>query len=119
MTEPKLEIDQRCDRIEAAIGTLADNLGEGEIVRTILYGGGESREEGDVTPEELDRSHVIARGFHAAYERLAPSYGFTTRHPIAMLWENTPDQNKLLMVAVVAELLDKGIIQDRQMNAGS
>ena len=41
VADPKLQIDERCDRIEAALGTLADNLGEGQVVRAILYGGKE------------------------------------------------------------------------------
>lgn len=118
MVESKLEIDKRFDRIEAALGTLADSLDYGEIVRMILYkpevfdGGGEAREEGVVTPEELDRAHTIAKAFHEAYERLAPSFEYSTRVESAMGWEDLPQQNKMLMTAVVAELLDKRIIFD-------
>ncbi len=115
MAEPKLELDNRLNRLEAAIGTLADSLDYGDIVRAILYGGGASREEGAVTPEELDRAHVIAKAFHEAYERLAPQYRYKTQEASAVPWEDVPQQNKMLMTAVISELLDSGVIRDRKM----
>lgn len=64
-----------------------------------------------MTPEELEIAHNIAKEFHETYERLAPTYEYNTRAESAVPWEAVPEPNKLLMVAVVAELLDRGVIQ--------
>lgn len=53
----------------------------------------------------------VAQQFHEAYERLAPEYGYQTREATAKPWAEVPEQNKNLMVAVVADLLDHGVIQ--------
>lgn len=47
---------------------------------------------------------VLARFFHEAYERLAPIYGYETRRESAVPWEDVPEQNRLLMTAVCAEV---------------
>jgi hypothetical protein len=52
----------------------------------------------------------IARAFHEAYERLAPSHGYKTREASAVPWEDVPSGNKGLMVATVGALLDEGVI---------
>lgn len=52
----------------------------------------------------------VAQAFHEAYERLAPNHGYRTREASAKPWSEVPEQNKGLMVAVVAELLDGGVI---------
>jgi hypothetical protein len=52
------------------------------------------------TPEAL------ARAFHETYERLAPSFGYETRRDSAVPWEQVPEANRRLMIAVCAELLD-------------
>jgi hypothetical protein len=52
------------------------------------------------TPEEL------ARAFHETYERLAPSHGYETRRESAVPWEDVPENNKNLMIAVCEELLN-------------
>lgn len=56
------------------------------------------------------RAEAVAKAFHEAYEQLAPSHGYETREASAKPWEDVPDQNKGLMVAVVRELLDAGVI---------
>ena len=53
----------------------------------------------------------IARAFHEAYERLAPDHGYETRRASAKPWEDVPDQNKGLMIAVVHELVQKDVIR--------
>lgn len=109
MADPKLQIDERCDRIEAALGTLADEMGRGEIVRTVLYGGGESRGEGvTTTPVELHIAHDIAQTHHALYLRLAPQYGHVPSSPTS--WEEMPNPQKQLLVAIITEMLDDGVI---------
>ena len=46
----------------------------------------------------------LARFFHEAYERLAPLYGYETRRESAVPWEDVPENNRLLMTAVCAEV---------------
>jgi hypothetical protein len=52
-----------------------------------------------MTPEQL------AQKFHEAYERLAPQYGYKTREASAVSWASVPTNNKNLMIAVCAEIL--------------
>jgi hypothetical protein len=47
----------------------------------------------------------VARLFHEAYERLAPSFGYETRRESAVPWEDVPEANRRLMEAVAAEVL--------------
>ena len=47
----------------------------------------------------------LAKLFHETYERLAPSYNYETRKASAVPWEQVPDNNKRLMIAVAAEVL--------------
>ena len=47
----------------------------------------------------------LAKRFHETYERLAPSMGYETREESAVPWEEVPENNKRLMIAVCAELL--------------
>jgi len=47
----------------------------------------------------------VARKFHEAYERLAPSFGYETRRTTSVPWEQVPADNKALMIAVVTEIL--------------
>jgi hypothetical protein len=63
------------------------------------------------TPDTAER---IARAFHEAYERLAPDFGYTTREASAKPWADVPEQNKRLMIAVVADLLQRRVIADEQ-----
>ena len=53
-----------------------------------------------VTPEGL------AETFHQIYERLAPDYGYKTRQESAVEWKDVPVDNKALMTAVCAEILE-------------
>ena len=47
----------------------------------------------------------LAQLFHETYERLAPNFGYETRKASAKPWSEVPDQNKVLMVAVCAEII--------------
>lgn len=49
-------------------------------------------------------SEELARAFHEAYERLAPSFGYETRKASAVPWEQVPEQNRNLMIAVAGEI---------------
>jgi hypothetical protein len=46
----------------------------------------------------------VAKAFHEAYERLAPEYGYETRKASAVPWEQVPENNRSLMVAVVRDI---------------
>ena len=50
-------------------------------------------------------AETLARYFHETYERLAPAYGYTTRQATAVPWEQIPELNKRLMIAVCEEIL--------------
>lgn len=52
----------------------------------------------------------IARAFHEAYEALAPQFSYKTREASAVPWENVPEDNKALMRATVARLIEDGVI---------
>lgn len=54
--------------------------------------------------EVLD-APAIAQSFHETYERLAPSFGYTTRPESRVPWQQVPEQNRKLMVAVVDEVV--------------
>ena len=59
----------------------------------------------------MRNAEQIAQAFHEAYERLAPAHGYETREASAKPWADVPEQNKGLMIAVVAELIDQGVIR--------
>jgi hypothetical protein len=61
--------------------------------------------------EVSDRAEEIARCFHEAYEELAPSHGYETREASRKPWAEVPDNNKGLMIAVVARLLEREVIR--------
>ena len=61
-----------------------------------------ARERGDVLADDPE---ALARQFHEAYERLAPSFGYQTRKASAVPWADVPEQNKTLMIAVAGEVL--------------
>jgi hypothetical protein len=58
----------------------------------------------------MARVETIAREFHATYEAKAPEFGYSTRRESAVEWDNVPQANRQLMVAVVKDLLDRGVI---------
>lgn len=58
-------------------------------------------EYGYMNPEEM------AQVFHEAYERLAPNFSYKTREASAVPWEDVPENNKKLMIAVCAEVIKK------------
>jgi hypothetical protein len=60
------------------------------------------------SPGPADRritADELAERFHETYERLAPSFSYTTRKASAVPWSEVPSQNKALMKAVAAEIL--------------
>lgn len=51
-----------------------------------------------------------AQAFHEEYERLAPSFEYETRKASAVPWDDVPEKNRHLMIAVVRELRRKGYL---------
>jgi hypothetical protein len=47
----------------------------------------------------------MAQKFHEAYERLAPQLDYETRKESAVPWDDVPENNKKLMIAVCTEIL--------------
>lgn len=61
-------------------------------------------------PAESVAVHAIAQAFHDAYEKQAPAFGYETRVESALPWALVPEENRALMVSVVATLIDHGVI---------
>jgi len=57
--------------------------------------------------EVVTRAEKLARRFHETYERLAPSFSYQTREASAKPWEEVPENNRRLMIAVCAEILQE------------
>lgn len=49
----------------------------------------------------------VAKLFHDTYERLAPEFGYETQPRTAVAWENVPEPNKSLMIAVAEHVMHK------------
>jgi hypothetical protein len=49
----------------------------------------------------------LARLFHETYERLAPEYEYDTKPESRTAWDDVPENNKRLMIATCAEVLEK------------
>lgn len=61
--------------------------------------------------EAATEAEAIARAFHEAYERWAPAFAYETREASAVPWDDVPVSNRLLMIATVQDLLDRGVIR--------
>jgi hypothetical protein len=55
-------------------------------------------------------SEQLARLFHETYERLAPQFGYETRKASAVPWDQVPERNKALMIAV-ADFVEREFFQ--------
>ena len=53
----------------------------------------------------MPHTESVAKLFHETYERLAPVYNYETRQETRVSWEEVPERNKRLMIAVAAEVL--------------
>lgn len=53
----------------------------------------------------MPNAESVAKLFHETYERLAPSFSYETRRATRVPWEEVPERNKRLMIAVTAEVL--------------
>ena len=59
----------------------------------------------------------LAREFHEEYERLAPQFGYKTRSASAKPWDDVPDTNKVLMIAVCQQVMIPKIESLQKLNA--
>jgi hypothetical protein len=50
-------------------------------------------------------AETLARRFHETYERLAPDFGYETRPESAKPWDQVPENNRALMIAVCESIL--------------
>ena len=47
----------------------------------------------------------LARFFHTTYEELAPQFNYSTRKASAVPWQDVPENNKRLMIAVAEQVI--------------
>lgn len=71
-----------------------------DLIRNFLLGEAEASDEAPDADE-------VARFFHETYERLAPEFSYKTRKASAVAWEDVPENNKELMVAVARRVIDR------------
>lgn len=65
----------------------------------------------DIWPyDDETRAEELARRFHDEYERLAPEFGYETRPESAVPWDQVPENNRALMVAVCETILTEEAI---------
>ena len=50
----------------------------------------------------------MARKFHDLYEEMAPDYGYETRPESRKPWDEVPEKNRRLMIAVCGRILTEG-----------
>lgn len=65
---------------------------------------GEALAPGHVSSNSV--AEQLARDFHETYERLAPGFHYDTRNESAVPWDEVPEPNRSLMVAVAQYLID-------------
>jgi len=53
------------------------------------------------------KAEELARTFHKEYEKLASRFNYETRKETKGDWENLPNNNKQLMIAVAEAVMDK------------
>jgi hypothetical protein len=64
----------------------------------------------------MDPAELIAGIFHATYETLAPEHGYTAREATCVDWQDVPEPNRSLMIAVVRNMLNSGVIAPGPMS---
>ena len=63
----------------------------------------------------MKNAEQLAEKFHNTYERLAPEHGYETRKESAGAWEDVPENNKRLMIAVCQEIEGEELEPLRQL----
>lgn len=59
----------------------------------------------------MSKAESIAKAFHDSYELQAGNFGYETREASRKPWDQVPENNRSLMIAVVQDLIDRGIIR--------
>jgi hypothetical protein len=72
--------------------------------------GGEMMEEAQRMNEYETQIEAIARAFHERYEEQADEHGWKPQEATRVAWEDLPEENRSLMIAVVRDLLRDGVI---------
>lgn len=67
---------------------------------------------GEYVSSRLPTPEGLARLFHETYERLAPSFSYETRRASAVPWDDVPEPNRLLMIAVAEHVLASIFVSD-------
>lgn len=57
-----------------------------------------------------EAAEFVAQRFHELYEELASEHGYTPRKETSVPWDEVPEPNRSLMLAVAKHLLDEGSI---------
>ncbi len=55
----------------------------------------------------MKAAEELAKLFHDLYECNAPDFGYETRKETCVPWDEVPENNKKLMISVVAMILDR------------
>jgi len=55
----------------------------------------------------MPKAEELAETFHRVYEKLAPKFGYKTRKRTRKHWDDLPENNKELMIAVAQVVLNK------------
>lgn len=56
------------------------------------------------------KAEEVAKRFHEVYEELAPNFGYETREASRKPWNEVPENNRELMIAVVERLKEEGCV---------
>jgi hypothetical protein len=62
----------------------------------------------DFSPKRVED---IAKVFHYSYAMFAPALGWAPQEGTSGRWEDLPDANRQLMLVVVTDMLNRGIIR--------
>lgn len=98
-----LELHSDLARLRARNSKLEEEL---EMCRVMTYNA-DAPASGE-TLKQYRNAEELAKQFHDLYERFAPLYNYKTREKTAVAWEDVPDNNKGLMVAVANAILYPG-----------
>jgi hypothetical protein len=124
MAIPELEIEKKLDEIESEFGVRFERVEHAVEVLTYLLVQSEVgfpamhgrtiarilRGDTEIASPHGVVAKVIAKSFHDTFERHVGEAG-ETRVAAARPWSSIPDRERNIWIAVVTELLEKGIIQ--------
>lgn len=97
-------IDSTCSGFSETLGVKSQPH-DTEVVRMYDYTRGLELSADMQETIQQGLAESMAKRFHEAYERLAPEHGYETREQTAVPWDEVPETNKSLMIAVCRELI--------------